>query len=195
MLHVGNRKTGIKGVLMSKKLTEMTLKELWELFPIFLTEHKSYWADWYREEVALLKNILPPVVEYHHIGSTAIKGIWAKPIVDILIVVSSEWQLKDTADILQKNGYIVMSASDERISLNKGYTENGFAERAFHLHVRLADDTDEILFRDYLNAHSDVAKEYEQLKLRSWEQYEHDRDAYTEAKSEFVKKYTELAKG
>ena len=177
-----------------KKLTEMTLEELWELFPIFLTEHKSYWEDWYQEEVAFLKTILPSTAEYYHIGSTAISGIWAKPIIDILIVVKSGSQLKDVADILQKHGYIVMSANDKRISLNKGYTENGFAQKVFHLHVRLENDKDEIYFRDYLNSHYEAAKEYEKLKLRLWKQYEHNRDAYTEAKTEFIKKYTDLAK-
>lgn len=172
----------------------MTLEELWELFPIILTEHKSYWADWYDEEIAVLKNILPPSAEYQHIGSTAIDGIRAKPIIDILIVVKSESQLKYTAATLQKNGYIVMSVSENRISLNKGYTQNGFAEKVFHLHLRLENDKDEIYFRDYLNSHCEVAKEYEKLKLELWKKYEHNRDAYTEAKTEFVKKYTDLAK-
>ena len=87
-----------------------------------------------------------------------------------------------------------MSANESRISLNKGYTENGFAEKVFHLHVRLSGDVDEIYFRDYLNTHPAVAKEYVQLKLRLCKQYEHNRDTYTEAKTEFVKKYTTLAK-
>ncbi len=177
-----------------KKLSEMTLEELWELFPIFLTEHKPFWANWYQEEVTTLKSLLPSFVEYYHIGSTAIKGIWAKPIIDILLIVDSERKMKDTAEILQKNGYIIMSANDKRISLNKGYTENGFAERVFHLHIRLNDDKDEIYFKEYLNKHFEVAKEYEELKLRLLKKYEHNRDAYTEAKTEFIKKYTELAK-
>ena len=179
---------------MSKKLSEMTLEELWQLFPIILTEHKPYWADWYKEEVAQLKSILPSDTEYHHVGSTAIDGIMAKPIVDILIVAHSPDHLKQTANTLQNNGYIIMSTTQNRISLNKGYTENGFAERVFHLHVRLSGDVDEIYFRDYLKTHPAVAKEYEQLKLRLCKQYEHNRDAYTEAKTDFVKKYTTLAK-
>ena len=179
---------------MSKKLSEMTLEELWRLFPIFLTEHNPCWADWYAEEVATLKSILPPDTVYCHIGSTAVSGIMAKPIIDILIVVNSTDRMKQAARLLQSRGYIVMSTAESRISLNKGYTENGFAERVFHLHIRLENDTDEIYFRDYLITHPDIAKEYEQLKLRLWKQYEHDRDGYTGAKTEFVKKYTALAK-
>lgn len=70
---------------MSKPLSEMTLQELWELFPIQLTEHKEYWEGWYREEQAFLSSFLPKDVRIYHIGSTAINDIWAKPIVDILV--------------------------------------------------------------------------------------------------------------
>lgn len=180
--------------IMSKKLSEMTLEELWQLFPIYLTEHKPYWKDWYAEEVSTLKTILPSGLEYHHIGSTAVSGIWAKPIIDILIVANKNANLNSLAHLLQNNGYIVMSMSYTRISLNKGYTEGGFAEKVFHLHLRHSGDADEIYFRDYLIAHPDVAKQYEQLKLRLWKEFEHDRDGYTAAKTEFVKRYTDLAK-
>lgn len=179
---------------MSKELCEMTLEELWQLFPIVLTEHDPCWADRYSEEVTHLKSILPPDTVYHHVGSTAIKGIMAKPIIDILIVVNAHEKLKQTAEILENNGYIIMSTGADRISLNKGYTKNGFAEKVFHLHLRLNGDTDEILFRDFLNANPTIAKEYERLKLRLCKQFEHDRDAYTEAKTNFVKKYTDLMK-
>lgn len=179
---------------MTKKLADMSLEELWQLFPIVLTEHNSHWTEWYCDEVELLKNILPSDVEYHHIGSTAIDNIMAKPIVDIILAVDTVGEMKHIAEILQTHGYILMSSSNERISLNKGYTENGFAERVFHLHVRLKNDIDEVYFRDYLNSHPAVARDYETLKLSLCEKYKHNRDAYTSAKTDFVKKYTALAK-
>lgn len=179
---------------MRKKLAEMTLQELWQLFPIRLTSHKPYWTDWYTAEVQSLKRLLPSDAKYYHIGSTAIDGIMAKPIIDIIIEVHSAEQLQEATNILVKKDYIVMSQSITRISLNKGYTENGFADKVFHLHIRLTGDIDEIFFRDYLNVHRDIAKEYEQLKLRLWKEYEYDRDGYTNAKTDFVKKYTNLAK-
>ena len=172
----------------------MTLEELWQLFPIFLTEPDPRWAEWYNEEEEILKSLLPAGLNFYHIGSTAINGIWAKPIIDILIAVDDSCQMDDVAKTLQNNGYILMSANGKRISLNKGYTESGFAQKVFHLHLRLKDDIDEIYFRDYLNTHRDIAKEYEKLKLSLWKKYEHNRDAYTEAKTEFVKKYTNFAK-
>ena len=177
---------------MSKKLSEMTLEELWELFPIILTEHNDYWTEYYAEEAAELKRILPEEAIINHIGSTAIKGIWAKPIVDILVEVSEN--LSDIAVILQNNGWIKMSGDKNRISFNKGYTENGFAEKVYHLHLRYIGDHNEIYFRNYLNTHPEIAKEYETLKLMLWKKFEHDRDGYTEAKGEFIAKYTALAK-
>lgn len=178
-----------------KKLSEMTLEELWELFPIFLTEHKDCWSEWYREEMETISKLLSCNVKIHHIGSTAVKEIWAKPIIDILIEMADETELDNATSILQANGYLLMSKAPARTSLNKGYTENGFSERIFHIHLRLHGDNDEIYFRDYLNSHKDIAKEYESLKLELWKRYEHDRDGYTNAKTEFVKKYTHIAKG
>lgn len=179
---------------MSKKLSEMTLEELWQLFPIILTEHKYCWGNYYADEAAELKRLLPTGIKINHIGSTAVKGIWAKPIVDILVEVDETVRLSEVSAVLQNSGWIKMCESERRMSFNKGYTENGFAEKVFHLHLRYMGDNDEIYFRDYLIAHPKIAKEYEALKLGLWKRFEHDRDGYTEAKSEFVKKYTALAK-
>jgi GrpB-like predicted nucleotidyltransferase (UPF0157 family) len=139
-----------------------------------------------------LFSFLPKTVQIYHIGSTAIKGIWAKPIVDILV----EAPLKDHQtinELLIKNGYLCMAQSENRMDFNKGYTPGGFAEQVFHLHLRKFSDHDELYFRDYLNEHSEIAKDYEQLKLSLWKPFEHDRDGYTERKTDFVRKYTQMA--
>ena len=180
--------------MMGKKLSEMTLEELWQLFPIYLTEHQLCWQEWYSEEECLLKNAFSSTERISHIGSTAIPSIWAKPIVDILVEIPEGKNLLDYKALLINNGYIFMSQSENGLSFNKGYTENGFAERVFHLHLRYAGDNNELYFRDYLIEHPDVAKEYEELKLRLWKKYEYNRDAYTNAKTELVKKYTEKAR-
>jgi len=172
----------------------MTLEELWQLFPIILKEHQECWKEWYLEEETLLKKALPQVERISHIGSTAISSIWAKPIIDILVEIPKERNLFAYKDFIVHSSYICMSESEKGLSFNKGYTENGFAERVFHLHLRYTGDNNELYFRDYLNEFPDVAKEYEKLKLSLWKEYEHDRDAYTNAKTEFVKKYTVQAK-
>ena len=179
---------------MGKELSEMTLEELWQLFPIILTEHQKCWKEQYLEEESLLKNVLPQVKRISHIGSTAISSIWAKPIIDILVEVPKGSDLIDYKDFIINNGYICMSQSEERISFNKGYTEGGFSDRVFHLHLRNCGDNDELYFRDYLIEHPNVAREYEELKLKLWKEYEHNRDGYTNAKMELVKQYTEKAR-
>ena len=181
---------------MNKEFEEMSLQELWQLFPIFLVEHNIEWAKWYQEEKSVILEILPSesIKRINHIGSTSILGIWAKNIVDILIEVNNKSDLDIIKDILINNGWLCMNATENRITLNKGYTKQGFAKKVFHLHIRIKGDNDELFFRDYLNEHAEIAKEYEILKLSLWKKFEHDRDGYTDAKTDFIKKYTNLAK-
>ena len=181
---------------MGKDLSKMTLEELWELFPIFLVPHDDQWKDSFNEIEEMLTGLLSDhtVDRISHIGSTAIQGIWAKNIIDVMVEIPQSADMKDIAQILEENGFTVMSAEANRISLNKGYTENGFADKVYHIHLRYAGDNDELYFRDYLNEHPDVAKEYEALKLRLWKQYEHNRDAYTDAKTSFISKWTAEAR-
>ena len=181
---------------MSPTLEEMSLEELWQLFPIFLREHQDEWKDWYAEERLRLLSFLPEhqIVRLSHIGSTSVKTIWAKPIVDILLEIPKAADMAVMRDLLLQNGYLLMSESKGRMSFNKGYTPSGFAERVFHVHLRYEGDHDELYFRDYLQEHPAVAKNYEKLKLSLWKQYEHNRDAYTDSKTDFIKKYTKEAK-
>lgn len=181
---------------MGKELSQMSLEELWDLFPIALVPHNDKWKSLYAEIETDLKSILSDcrIERISHIGSTAISGIWAKNIVNVLVEVSKDSDIENTAKVIEKNGFIRMSASADRISFNRGYTAKGFADKVFHVHIRYFGDNDELYFRDYLNEHEQIAKEYEAMKLQLWKQFEHDRDAYTSAKTEFVKKWTSEAK-
>ena len=181
---------------MGKNLNEMTLEELWELFPIVLVGHNPSWKEWADSETASLSVLLArfsPTCS--HIGSTAIPAIKAKPIIDILVEVQTTVNWDNIRTTLENNGYICMSAGERKMSFNKGYTPAGYAEKVFHIHIRNTGDNDEVYFRDYLNSHPDTAKEYENLKLSLLPAYTHNRDGYTEAKTEFVKKITEKARG
>lgn len=172
---------------MTKQLKDMSLKELWALFPIILTPHNEKWANWYKKEKEYLKNILNlKQIKISHIGSTAIKTIWAKPIIDILIEIPKNYSMDEIKNILIKHKYICMSEDKNRKSFNKGYTIKGFSKKVFHIHLRFKGDNKEIYFKNYLKTHYKKAKEYEQLKLSLWKKYEHNRDKYTNAKSQFV---------
>ncbi len=177
-------------------LLKMPLQELWQLFPINLTQHNPLWKEWYEEERNFLLKQLPSdeVVRLSHIGSTAVQQIQAKPIVDMLLEVKKGSSFHNLKELILQLGYLCMNETTNRISFNKGYTINGFAERVFHLHLRYEGDNDELYFRDELQAHPSVAKAYETLKLSLWKPFQYDRDAYTANKTDFVKQYTLIAK-
>lgn len=184
---------------MGKALSDMTLEELWQLFPIILKDHNPKYKEWYLTEKEEIIKALGPedIKRINHIGSSAVEGLIAKPTVDILLEVDRRCDIGELKSKLKNAGWTLMSFRNEpdlNMSLNKGYTPEGFAERVFHLHVRFPGDWDELYFRDYLITHSEVAKEYGELKQKLKEQYEHDRDGYTDAKTEFIDKWSRAAK-
>lgn len=88
------------------------------------------------------------------------------------------------------------SEKEEQLNIvfNKGYTPQGFEDKVFHLHLRYLDDWDELYFRDYLIAYPEISEKYGELKKSLVKEYKNNRDGYTEAKTEFIKKYTTKAR-
>ncbi|MCT4598267.1 MAG: GrpB family protein [Vallitalea sp.] len=184
---------------MCKELSEMTLEELWQLFPIILKEHNNDYKNWYEIEKQNLLNIIDEqyIKRINHIGSSCVKGLISKPTVDILLEINEDTDINQLIEKLTNNGWISMSTQKEpalNMVFNKGYTNKGFAEKVYHLHVRYHDNWKELYFRDYLMEHRQVANEYGELKLKLQQQYRNNRDGYTHAKSAFINKYTEKAK-
>lgn len=185
--------------IMGKSLSEMSLEELWELFPIILKEHNPSYKDWYLIEKEAIVNAIGRnnIKRINHIGSSAVEGLIAKPTVDILLEVDLNCDIEQVKLNLIESGWVLMTFSNEpdlKMFFNKGYTPEGFAEKVFHLHVRYIGNWNEPYFRDYLITHKEVADEYGKLKMRLKEQYEHNRDGYTDAKTEFINKYSEIAR-
>lgn len=179
---------------MSKSLSDMTLEELWKLFPIEFTDSSEVFKTRYQKEERMLNDLLGSNVKrISHVGSTSMKHIKTKPIVDVLVEI--DWDHKEfVKDTLLKHEYMLMAELPDYLSFNKGYTINGYADEVFHIHVKPYGDCDEIYFRDYLNAHEQKAKEYEQLKMELYHKYQPNRDLYTDGKEEFVREIVRLAK-
>lgn len=179
----------------SGKLSELSLEELWMLFPITLAPHNPEWKEWASTEMTYINSLLSEFNhKIFHIGSTAVPGIVAKPIIDILVLIpfSDDWE--KIIEKLEMNGYILMSRSDHRMSFNKGYTPKGYADKVYHIHFHIPGDDDEIIFRDHLLSHHDDALAYERLKLSLLPEFKNDRDGYTLAKSNFIMSIIEKAK-
>ena len=184
---------------MSRPLQDMTNEELWALFPVILREHDPVWAEWFSEERRTLEAAVGTgrIVGIHHIGSTAVPGLLAKPTVDILLEVKEGIVPEELIADIVSAGYLYTEQPDKpapHMMFMKGYTPDGFGERVFHLHVRYGGDWDELWFRDYLKTHPETAAAYAGLKQELKVRYEHDRDAYTDAKTDFVRRITRLAR-
>lgn len=121
-----------------------------------------------------------------HIGSTAIPGLAAKPIIDVQISVAAFDPTDAYRLPLETLGFVFRDSNPE---LTKRYFRESPGERETHIHVRRAGSFSEqfpLLFRDYLRCHAEHAAAYADLKRRLAEQYGRDHQGYTEAKGEFV---------
>ncbi|MFZ5986250.1 MAG: GrpB family protein [Bacillota bacterium] len=184
---------------MTKDLSERTKEELWKLFPIIISKHNPVWKENYLSEKAVIEKVIgiDNITRINHYGSTIVPNLLAKPTIDILV------EIKDPADTekiivdMKAAGYIYSPQPDNpapHMMFMKGYTNEGFKGQAYHVHVRYSGDWDELYFRDYLLAHPDVAEEYGKLKLELKQKFEYNRDGYTYAKTDFIKKITKLAR-
>jgi len=186
----------MKNEIKRKSLNEMSNEELWQLFPIVLSDYKPEWKEWYRQEETALKQIVGTenINRINHIGSTAVEGLIAKPTIDILMEINKETDTEKLIQTLTEAGYIYspqpMNPAPHMMFM-KGYTPEGFDEKVFHLHVRYSGDWKELYFRDYLRAHPSAATEYGILKTQLQQEHKHNRDAYTEAKSDFIQNVTD----
>ncbi|MDO5575970.1 MAG: GrpB family protein [Fibrobacter sp.] len=184
---------------MAKSLDGMSNEELWELFPIIISEYNPQWKENYLTEKKVIENAvgLNNIVRISHYGSTSVPNLAAKPTVDILLEIKNSTNTDLLVNCMIKAGYIYSPQpknAPPHMMFLKGYTSEGFKGQVYHVHVRYDGDHDELFFRDYLCTHPETAKEYVKLKLELKEKFEHNRDAYTDAKTDFIKKYTKLAK-
>ena len=159
---------------------------------IEIVDYDPRWAFLFNEEAARLRAVLDPslIVGLEHFGSTAIPGLAAKPIIDILIAVRSLAAARATfVEVLQKLDYIYWADNPRKDRMFFVQGMPPFGSRRSH-HVHITEPTGELwhrlAFRDYLRAHSDEAATYERLKKRLAVEHQTDREAYTDAKSVYV---------
>lgn len=184
---------------MKKELSEMTNEELWQLFPIILSQHLPMWKEANRTEKSHIIRAVKSksIARMNHCGSTFVEGLLSKPTIDILLEVSLSCDVEGLRETLAGLNYIYTAQPANpppHMMFLKGYTPQGFVGQAFHLHVRYPGDWDELYFRDYLQSHKDVADAYGELKMQFKATFEHDRDGYTHAKTDFIKHHTAIAR-
>ena len=147
------------------------------------------WPSRYRREAALLREALGDcLVEIHHIGSTSVPGLWAKPIIDILPVVTAVEEADRRRAALEALGYEYLG---EFGIPGRRYLRKGGDHRTHQVHLFGRESRDEIrrhlAVPAYLRCHPDAARDYAQLKYRLARRFPRDIDGYCDGKDAFVK--------
>jgi len=144
----------------------------------------------FEAERELLDRVLRPwlVGSIEHIGSTSVLGLSAKPVIDIMFGVESLVSSEPAKLVLREHSYLY---ADYRPEVMHWFCKPSFEFRSHHLHLvpyRSHLWNERIAFRDVLRADPGVAAEYDALKRDLARRFEHDREAYTDAKWPFIER-------
>ena len=159
-----------------------------------VTDYQKSWIDKFNVEADILRNsigFLNPAI--HHVGSTSVSGLSAKPVIDILIEVDDVRSLDDHLKILESIGY---QGRGENGIPGRRYLEKGGDDRTHHIHAFNKGSfgvARHLAFRDYLIRHPQIAREYALLKKQVAKICNNDIDRYCAGKDEFIKKDEKLA--
>jgi GrpB-like predicted nucleotidyltransferase (UPF0157 family) len=168
-----------------------------------VVDYDPAWPATFRAESARLATFFPTgcIRRIEHIGSTAVPGLAAKPVIDILVGVDDlDFVDRVVAPLMEAAGYdyfLRPAFGDQGPRYPWFVGRNQSGGRISHIHVVSIDDAshwDRVLFRDYLRAHPDTAREYEALKRGLAAEHSDDRESYTLAKGAFIGKVTAAAK-
>jgi GrpB-like predicted nucleotidyltransferase (UPF0157 family) len=156
--------------------------------PVRIVPYDHTWPARFEQERVLLAGAIAGWTPggIHHVGSSSVPGLAAKPTIDILVGISDLETARACFEPLALLGYLY---APYRIEEMHWFCKPDPRHRTHHLHLVPSDSArfrDELLFRDHLRAHPDLAAEYGELKRRLARTFEHDREAYTEAKSDFI---------
>ena len=160
-----------------------------------VTDYDPSWAERFAEEKAHLLLRLPGelIVRIEHFGSTAVVGLAAKPIIDMLIEVTDVDRARTLVPhLLEPQGYDCFWRPTAGDDTPPWYTwcirRNTAGQRTHHLHFgEVGFKSQELRFRDLLRADRDIAAAYARLKRQLSQKHTHDRAAYTQAKGEFIR--------
>jgi len=160
-----------------------------------LQSHHPEWArSFAREQKRLLKALGPLLADLQHVGSTAIPGVPAKPIIDIAVAISSLKRADEAIKIIESLGYEYRA--DRGGPGRLFFTRGPESRRTHYLHLMEYDNEEWksfLLFRDYLRTHKQYAAEYADLKRKLAREFGERRGLYTGGKEEFVRRVVALA--
>lgn len=162
---------------------------------IMIKNHSEEWAQMFKDEACLIKGILgDELVEVHHIGSTSVNGLKAKPIIDIMPVVKNIEKVDSFNKQMEQIGYESLGEFGIK---GRRYFRKGADHRTHQIHVFQLDNEIDIdrhlAVRDYLQTHSDKAKRYGELKENLAKKFPNNIRLYADGKDSFVKELEQKA--
>jgi len=166
---------------------------------ISIVPYDDVWRRMFDDELTFLRSILPAQVigRIEHFGSTAVPGLAAKPIIDLLVEVRSLVETQSViVPLMEAAGYDYFWRTDVSPPYAWFIKRNSSGKRTHHIHMVEADSKlwERLLFRDYLRCFPDEAKRYERLKRILAEKHSRDRIGYTKGKTDYVVSVTETAR-
>ncbi|MFI5325812.1 MAG: GrpB family protein [Candidatus Rokuibacteriota bacterium] len=155
-----------------------------------LLAYDPTWPAQYDAEARAIRAALTGDADFElvHFGSTAIPGLAAKPIIDIMLISADQSGWPALIEPIEGLGYVFWAENPrrDRLFFVKGMPPFG-TQRTHHVHVRTPEDARvALVFRDYLRHHPEEAARYAELKRELAARYPIDRDAYTEGKARYV---------
>ncbi|MHA2501355.1 MAG: GrpB family protein [Candidatus Kariarchaeaceae archaeon] len=136
-------------------------------------------------------------VEIHHVGSTAVEGLGAKPIIDILVTVTDIPQAEGLVESFTSSDFEYVPKYEKEMPYRRYFVRRKEESHLVHLHVVPHGHEfhhEHLLFRDFLRKHRDIRDEYFILKTRLANKHKENRDGYQTAKSEFIDRMMEMAR-
>jgi GrpB-like predicted nucleotidyltransferase (UPF0157 family) len=166
---------------------------------IVIVEYDRRWIELFAREAQNLRNLLGEalILRIEHFGSTAISGMPAKPVIDMLVEIPSFDRAQQAAlPKLVNTGYEYLWRGDRPPGHMMFIKRSPDGRRTHHIHLATAGHKlwERLYFRDYLCTHPEEATRYAQLKRDLAAQFPSDREAYTNGKSEYVALTTAKAK-
>jgi GrpB-like predicted nucleotidyltransferase (UPF0157 family) len=156
---------------------------------IIVAPYNPDWPLQFRAEAAKIAAVFgPDLVSIHHIGSTAVPGLSAKPIIDMMPVVRDIAAVDLFNPAMIRLGY--QPKGENGISGRRYFVKGDDASRTHHVHIYAPDNPEvkrHLDFRDYLIAHPVEAQEYAALKVELARQFPHDIESYMAGKDGFIK--------
>ncbi len=150
--------------------------------------YNEKWTQMFREEKKKLQTIFGnEIVDIHHIGSTSVPGLKAKPIIDIMPVVRDINTVDKFNIVMQEFGY---EPKGENGIPKRRYFQKGGDNRTHHVHIYQTGSYEikrHLAFRDYLALHTDEMKKYGELKEKLAQQFPNDIESYINGKDDLVK--------